>query len=358
MNRPELYTIPAFDATKATTIKFKFEGSYIIKSEAVFYNSETGSSVYGLNIFHNSTALEYILPANSLTNSTIPYYVKIRVYDELGNVSDFSDARLFYCVSTPTFKFNDLKTTDRNYLDTASHKFSIYYDDGEQDELIGTYSISLYDENKNLISTSPTMYDPNIFYEIFGLAPNTSYFIRALGETQNGMPLDTGFIALRVVYETPATYTLLTLKNRPETADILATSNIVSIDGKTNPDPAKYINSKSGKAIVLTDENSYVIFDNSFETKDKFDLEIAIVNFKNGKVFLEIDNGSHTLKFILCNRPLSSATNDLFVVMFCYDGNKMCRYTIQSNAIDYAGGYVRLSLKQENGLLTMYLQEV
>lgn len=361
MGKPILYPISAFDATKSNTISFAYSGNSIIKSEAVFYNSETGNAVYGLNRFYNSPALEYVIPANTLTNSNTPYYVKIRVYDDIGGISDFSDSLLFYCVTTPTFKFNSLGTTGKNTFTEASHTFSVSYVRATgENEYIDSYSIILYDSDKNVLNASKTLYEPDIDYEFAGFSPNQTYYVRAIGETQNGMALDTGYIEIFVTYDVPDTYTILELTNRPKSGDILVKSNIVSVDGISNPSPPIYVNSNSSKAVDLTADGSYVIFNENFTISANFDIEVCMSSFAENKVFMTLKNAASgaEVEFYMCKRTVGSTDQTYCIMMAHYGNGQKRRYTIQSNYITYDNGYVILSIKRSNWMWSMNLANV
>ena len=357
MNRPVLYTIPAFDARSGTTIKFAFTGSTIIKSEAIFYNSDTGVAVYGKGVFCEGNSLEYKLPANVLANSNVAYYVKIRVFDENNNVSSYSEPRLFYCVESPLFYFKDLNADGKNTFLQSSHIFSVAYDAGSQNEELNFYSIYLYDDNKTLISTSNKMYEPEVGYEVLGLVSKKTYYIRAIGETKNGMAIDTSYVELYVEYTSIEAYAMIKLTNRPRTADIAVQSNIKSIDGTYYTGEPEYVDSRNGQALVLLEDGQYVIFDDGVNVSDIFDIEIALQKARYSNVFLVLYHDKSQVLFTLCKRDLPSAENGMYVIMMGTENGKKCRYTIQSNIIDYQGGYVRISIKREKDLWSIFLQE-
>ena len=358
MNRPVLYAIPAFDARSGTTIKFAFTGSTILKSEAIFYNSDSGSPVYGEGVFCEGSLPYYTVPANVLKNSNIAYYVKIRVYDENGNISSYSEPRLFYCIATPMFRFDLLNADRKNLITNSSTIFKIEYDNGVQDEELNYYSIYLYDKDKNQISVSAKMYKPMVEYEVFGLNSKQTYYVRSIGETKNGMVIDTSFVELYVEYTSTESYAMITLTNRPSSADIVVQSNVKSIDGTYYTGTPEYIDSKSGKAVVLLDKDKYIIFDDGVSFKNVFDIEIAMQNPRCHEVFFVLYHDKSEISFTLCKRPLKGIQNALYIIMTGTEDGRRCRYTIQSNIIDYNNEYLRVSIKRENSVWAIKLQKV
>ena len=135
-------------------------------------------------------------------------------------------------------------------------------------------------------------------------------------------------------------------------------SNVKSIDGKYYTGTPKYVDSKSGNAIVLLENEQYVVFNDGIDVKNTFDIEIAMQNPRYNNIFLTLNRDKSLILFKLCKRRYKSIENALCVVMTGFESGNKCRYTIQSNVIDYNGEYLRISIKRENSVWAICLQKV
>lgn len=356
MAKPVLYSIPAFDASKGCTFSFSYTGNRIVKSEALFYNNATGELVYGEGIYHLSQEHQYVLAPDKLANSSIPYFVILRVYDVVTGVSEYSDPVLFYCVTTPTFDFMGLDSTVVNELTDSSYTFSVLYSCAEnENELLDSYFINFYDDSQKLISASPTLYKAGVPYGVLGLGDDKTYYVQAYGQTLNGMPLDTGLIELHVEYDLPTAPTTLDAENNYVTGEITLRAHFVPVDGRVSPEPAVFVDSYRGRALSLIEPGSYVMFDEGFELPAEYVMELSIAQFIPNSCFLTLRGETCVIRFYLVQGLVDTST--VYCAMIGEQNGKETRYTIQSNSISYGGDYIRLSIKREKNLWDMALWE-
>ena len=88
--------------------------------------------------------LEHIIPTNSgLVNGTL-YNISVKVTDNNGIDSEWSDPVLFYCYSTPTFKIN---IEPNQLIQAQTYGVNITYTQPEG-ELLQSYRVRVYNSNE------------------------------------------------------------------------------------------------------------------------------------------------------------------------------------------------------------------
>ena len=142
------------------------------------------------------------------------------------------------------------------------------------------------------ISTTPTL-PLNINYTFNGLNDKETYYIEANGQTMHGMIVDTGFILFSVQYEVPNVFSIISLDNNCEGGYITIKSNLVGINGESNPNPPIYVDDNT--AIDLTGEESYVLWDSGYEINGDFTASLWGRNFNENSKIIEMKDGIQTL---------------------------------------------------------------
>ena len=293
MQKPRLYGISAFDATVGATVTFSWEGEQAFGSRLVILNNETRQVVYD-NIYTAMT-LQHVIPPNTSTEITndlvngICYYATIYVIGRSGDVvSDESNSVLFYCYSTPQFEFSNI--VNNQTIESSSFTAQLSYSQNEG-ETLSEYQIGLYDHSHNLISTSGTLYvtsNPEQSYMFNGLTDSNSYYIRATGQTQNGITVDTGYIYIVVKYSNPYLFSHLVLECNKKEACIIINSNLITSEGKLDHGDPIYID---GKYLDLRENK--IVFDDGFSFSDNFSLAIAMYNIEKNLPLLTLSDGKY-----------------------------------------------------------------
>lgn len=267
LTQPIVNPISAFDATRAHNITFTvIGGAQVVANRLVISNNETGAIVY------NKTAitmkLEHTIPANTLTNGGY-YNAVVYTIDNANNESVASTAVPFYCYSQPVLTIDNIPATET--IENGTYTFTGTYIQ-QEGEILNSYQYTLYDSNKNVLSKTPLIYyetDSSLSYTFVGMSNDTSYYIELSGETVNGTHITSGVIYFTVRYIQPASFAICDLVNNCDDGCIQVSSNIVAIDGKSNPDPPIYIDDKE---VDLREPDSWVEWDSGFRIQDDFTL--------------------------------------------------------------------------------------
>lgn len=381
MAKPILYNIQSFDAEQEKVFSFSYAGS-ISRVQALIYRNDTGICVneFDMSQYHDTQLPEYRLLANKLTNSTVPYLIKVRVFPYgSAEPSAWSDLALFYCKKSPTISFNNLRLGEPNDITTASYEFGVTYNAGAQDEPLSTFTYRLYDRNNTLIESSPTFYSASDRYTFNNFRNNNTYYVRAIGESKNGFVVDTGYVELYITYSIGAAYANLTAENRAEMGDVVLRTNIVSIEGYYNDnngivydnadDVASYINgSKADKAIFLQGGEA-VTFENGYKDTKAFIFPSESSDAFNGVLIFKPHN-KHPGCIFSFHEKRNNNPVSIYIYMltrtingvdktYCYllAGND--DYIVYSNAIDnYNLEYLKLHFQRVGGTYGLYLSKV
>lgn len=289
LTRPTLLSVPAFDATSEQIFSFVVTntGSQVVSNQLIIRNQDNNDIVYQEK--QETFKYEHIVNANELTNNTY-YSATISVFDSDGNESPSSIPIQFWCYSSPSLTFTNLP--NNNIIQNASFNFQFEYEQNEG-ETLNTYTVNLYDAAKNLISSSGTLYATNGTppfngsYLFTGLENATTYYIEVNGVTINNTIVTTGQISITVQYLRPDLFTLVELKNNCEEGYISIRSNIVLIEGTSNPDPPIYINDKE---VDLTTPGSWVEWNSGYSIIGDFLLRLWFRNPTLNSQLLQFSN--------------------------------------------------------------------
>lgn len=267
LTQPIVNPISAFDATRAHNITFTvIGGAQVVANRLVISNNETGAIVYNKTTI--TMKLEHTIPANTLTNGGY-YNAVVYTIDNANNESVASTAVPFYCYSQPVLTIDNIPATET--IENGTYTFTGTYIQ-QEGEILNSYQYTLYDSNKNVLSKTPLIYyetDSSLSYTFVGMSNDTSYYIELSGETVNGTHITSGVIYFTVRYIQPASFAICDLVNNCDDGYIQVSSNIVAIDGKSNPDPPIYIDDKE---VDLREPDSWVEWDSGFRIQDDFTL--------------------------------------------------------------------------------------
>ena len=290
LSKPQLY----IDASYAFDARYEREFKYLwpsgnnqsVANTLIIRDNETNTIVY--NTKQETLLLKHVLPANTLQNGKI-YNVCIQVFDRDNNASEFSDTLIFKCYTTPTLSLN---IVNEQVIRSSSYLFIVSYNQIEGEEL-QYYSLELYDGNKQRLYNTGAKYNIEAGITLSDFTDNTSYYIKAYGQTINHMEIETDFILFHVEYIKPELYSYMTVENRELYGDIQFTSFLVSIEGKgVNGEPT-YIDGDYVDTINGTD----IRFDDNFSINNGL-ISLVGRNFKINEPFLIMKNNTyHTMTF-------------------------------------------------------------
>lgn len=282
LTQPILNSIAAFDATQEHIFSFiSIGGDQVTGSQLTIYDNETGTKIYQGN--HTSFKFEFPLSADILTNGKY-YNATISTINNAGQFSEPSNPVAFYCYTEPVLSITNISTGST--IEQSNYMFQGSYFQNEG-ELLNGYQYTLYNSNKEKISQSAILYDGLYQYTFSGMANDTSYYVEISGVTVNNTPVSSGLILFTIRYIQPASFAICDLINNCQNGYIQISSNIVSIDGKSEPDPPKYIDDKE---VDLTDEGNWVQWDEGFNIQNDFTMRIWGRSFKDDEIIVTMKN--------------------------------------------------------------------
>lgn len=323
MASPILLQIKAFDSSTEQKFYFTYSGNQTVKNHLKIYKNSDSSLVY--DQIQSTFQTYHTVSANTLTNG-IQYYAIISSIDVNNNETTFSSPVLFYCYTTPTFLLN---ITENQIIQSSTYQVEITYSQIEN-ELLKEFEINLYDSNLSQIFTTDVLYPSNTTSAtISSLISNSQYNIRATGITMEGTELDTGYIKFSVTYIQPTFFSQVELTNLPHQAMVRIKSNMISVEGKSNPSPPTYINNEK---VDLTTNGSYVVFDSGFSVTGNFTREKLIEKINSYAVIDELNNGTDKIKITqMIGKFAGDTENQVYCVLTA--SNSISNYRICSNRL-------------------------
>ena len=310
LTTPILYSVSAFDATQAQIFTFvSISGSQVVANTLTIKDNATLTTVYSAT--ETTFKFTHALPANTLTNGTY-YQATLTTKDAQGNESNASAPIQFYCYSQPSFEISNMPSG--NVITNSSFAFTVTYNQA-QGETLNAYVFNLYSASGALISTSNTMYNTdkslplNISYLFSGFEDDASYSIEVTGVTANGTQITTGRISFTTNYTAPDTFSFLFLTNNCKGGYITIESNVIGIDGITNPAEPIYID---GKEIDLRAEGSYVQWIKGYEVDGNWTMRLWGRDYKPNKEIFRFSN----------------ADGDIITIVYCADDTQ-CWYEMR-----------------------------
>lgn len=361
LTRPVLIGVPSFDATQSFTFTFTVQSgsSQIVANQLTIRRQSDNTIVYDEK--QETFKYEHVVNANELVNGTY-YNAVVSVFDADDNQSPISIPIQFWCYTTPTISFTNFPIND--LVTNASYNFSFSYTQNEG-EAINSYVVNLYNAFQTLISTSGNIYVQNgtppynSSYLFTGFEDNTTYSIEVVATTVNNSIVTTSQQDFTVKYERPDLFTLIELKNNCDEGYITLKSNIVIIEGTSNPDPPIYIDDKE---VDLTEEESWVEWNNGYSITGDF---LARLWFRKPNPYTQILQFSNiegqTIKmnYMLGYENITSQELQSYIEIYVQSIEGM-EYYIFSNYIDSLddNSYYNVWLTRKNNIYQLQLASV
>lgn len=293
--KPVIKPITPFDATLGTTIKATYSGNMpyynrVVIQDAmtltVVYDRTIGTSDYSHFVDPSYTGaivapgdVGYALINGRRYTATIQFFGRT-----LSDPFMVSDKASFLTRTTPQFFFDGV--TDGMVIDTASIGLDLVYAQAETEMLV-SYQFLIYDNNKKLLQETDIKYDlSDMTYTFKGLSNLTSYYVRALGVTKNGISLDTGYWEIRTQYQNPSVYARMFVQNDSQTSENEYWTNFILIEAD-EPDEDFYF---EDSWIHL--ENKKVTYSKGFEIADDATWYIRAKDVDYEQVIMKVSNNS------------------------------------------------------------------
>lgn len=186
--KPTLLSIKTFDTNKGSSIYYSYTGSMqIVSNELKITDVLTNKIVYQYEA--RSYEKVHHIPPTILVNGKT-YKAEIRVSHKNSGFSEWSNAVIFYTVTTPVL---DIVSIDgQGYVYNTDVTFEATYNQRESDQIV-RYRFSLYDENNILLKNYPMRYNDKresltTVHETIGdLRKSQGYYIEVMIETEKGM---------------------------------------------------------------------------------------------------------------------------------------------------------------------------
>ena len=288
LQTPSIKRIIPPDPQYAFNIEFTYNDNQCVKNRALITEADTYTTVY--DEIQIGMRLSHTIPVGTL-KSGIRYLVQIQVFDEDGNNSLLSDQMSFYCYTTPSFTITNI--TNNSVIKNASLSPIVSYSQNEG-ETIANYQIVLYDQSKIQIASSPIYYSmDNNTYTFYSLENNISYYVRAIGETTHGIPIETDYIKVTMVYAIIPANAVFIAENIYNNGYITIQSNIVDVGYEE-----KNCTLEDG---ILTIENGYLDYNEGFEIDGDGYFRVGIHTLPLG-TFYEAKDNSFSISLVkVCN---------------------------------------------------------
>lgn len=256
-----LNTVP-FDALKPHSLEFLATGAQVFNHEIIITSTITNEVVYKHKTA--SMSLFVAIPLGTLQNG-LTYLCKISVFDKDGIQSPYSNSIVLKCLKTPSFNF--LNIVEGEIVKNSFCDVILEYTQ-ENDELLNEYRVMLYDSSKGVIifDTGNLLAISELTAHIPELINNTTYHLRATGETVNGMEIDTGYISIIAIYKRPNMFLKFRADNNKEEGTVLLSSYFILKEGWSIPESLEYID---GTKVSLKN-GERVIFDDGITASDIF----------------------------------------------------------------------------------------
>ena len=322
---PVLFNIAAFDKAHEQNFYFSWSGNQAFKNRLRIYKNSDSTLIYDTTL--TSMQLYHTLSANTtgMING-IQYRATIAVIDKDNVESTQSSPILFYCYTTPTFSLN---ISANQIIQNSMFVSEITYNQIENEDL-KEFEITLFDSGMAKIFSSGVLY-PSITNSaiLSSLQDGNLYYIEASGVTSENTKLSTGVIPFSVRYSTPTVFTKVELQNQEESGKIKIRSNMVSIEGKSNPSPPAYVNNEK---VDLTSNGSYVIFDDGYVIVNDFTMRKICDHIKYPSVIDTFSNGIDKITLTMMKGIFeTNVTEEIYCVLTVTNGT--LNYRVCSNKI-------------------------
>lgn len=321
LQTPSVNSIIPFDPLYQYTVNFTYSDNQSVKNRAIITDNSTNTVVYDNT--QTTMRLQHVIPENTLVAGK-QYLIQIQVYDVDNNSSNLSTPVLFYCYSTPLFNFQGLGTdTHRN----ASITLQLNYSQAEG-EKIKSFQFFQYSYDKILLNSSAMLYSSSdMSYSFYGLDNNMTYYFRAIGETNHGIVLDTGYVQVDVSFNTIPTNILLQVENHYDQGYISLQLNIKDIGYEIENEDYEI---KDGLLIL---KNNSLTYNDGFSVEDNFSLFVEAKELPT-KTFLTTNDDAFSLSIM-----------EVFDIYYCklsVAGSTFAQYVPLPSVVEN-DGYIQMS---------------
>lgn len=342
MVKPIALTKNAFDATNNEVFSFTSSGgNQVVKNKITIRLNSNNSIVYTNT--QETFAFNQTIPSGTLANG-VYYNYFFNTYDVNNNESPNSNVVPFYCFTTPILNFTNI--TNNGTIESSNYNFIVQYSQ-EQGELLDNLKFILYNSSGEVLLESDVLHSTAIpplqlSHYFNGMENNTSYKIKAEGSTVHGTNISSNTIDFEVRYENPAVYTKIDLENKCHDGYVQFRSNLVFIDGQSNPDPPIYI---ADTLVDLGEIGNWVEWNQGYDIPSSFLLRLwfepSLLN-----EFCKMWNDSNLNNYLQLNLirgiPTGGSVVKDYVEFLAKNGNEYTK--IYSNKVDLLNNLSKMFL--------------
>lgn len=330
LTTPILHTTPAFDATESHKFTFYVRGGdVVIANKLVIKNNATLAEVYSRKQVTYSA--EHTLPADTLQNG-VYYQAYLTTFNTKDEESTQSNIIQFHCYTAPSFNFSNIPSD--GVVQNSSFDFEVTYNQLESVAL-SSYTFNLYSASGVLISTSGLQYSNSaetpltISYLFSGFDDGSVYEIECVGITAEDTEITTDRVKFLISYTAPKIYSNLYVDNNCDEGYVTIRSNILNVDGTSNPSSPSYLGDKE---IDLRQKDSYVQWAEGYEITSNWTGTVWGRNFNPNSEIIRFSN-TYGDKIIVSYMKDTKVYAKLGVIPFGWDKG----YEIFSNEIGMPG---------------------
>jgi len=285
-----------FSSNTAKTIPFLSSGGSQVTGNIIkVYNNSTDELIYTNN--STSFLLQNTIPENTLINGET-YRVTIQTKDISDNLSNESDAVIFYVLSNPEYLFTNIDFLNNNKVYNQNITFSCNYSQVES-EILQSYIYNLYDQNQSLLQSYPNTFangSSPLTQLIQGLANNTPYYVEVKTVSVNGQIGSSGLIEFTPFYISPNLFSTLTTTPDLKTGSIKVEAIILQLIGVMDTGTVIY---QDDTWIDLT-QGGQVSFSEGFSVnQSEFVLKFWCKNIPVDAVFLKLYSPDGRIEFYM-----------------------------------------------------------
>lgn len=343
LNRVNVLT-PTNIENNGYNFNFTFNGGNVGKNKLKITHLNNGSEVVDYEQTQTRTSYYHNFNTDNILAVGNQYYASLSVYTKNpSNLSEWiesnmSDKVIFKYISDPIFKItkDGSEFINNTNLQTPNVTLGIQYSQSEN-EALNEYQFILYNDKKVQIKNSGIKYNDTVMsFDLVGLNPDSTYFIRAIGNTVNGLSLDTGYIKFQTIYNTSSMFSSFNLKNKPLEGCIRVETTMKLIEGYlSNGEEPIYINNEK---IDLTDDSS-VVFEGGFTIPNAYNLHLKGNFSETGRV-LSIGYNNEVEVFYMADRvELTEVTQDDVSTTSLYNGISNSPYNDSTQDVDRTLSY-------------------
>ncbi len=347
--KPILYKVPSFNAQTSHEFTYSWDGGAILEAVITIRDNRNNRVVHTIR---SLSGRNMTYPDPDPSNSPLDNGVKYNAILSL-KISEGEDAWVssnpsyFFCTTPPIFTIKGLlagydasgQEID-NKINTLNYTGTLEYQQADND-LLHSYKVYLKNKAKVVLYESEEIISYGIDEEFSfpTLTNGDTYYIQAVGYTNNNFKCDTGDVRITVDYKPPYNYATIYLKNNERYGYVDYRTNFVIIqpddDNKYFTYPEGFIDLRTDKLSYssgFTINNDFALwlrgkgfteeelndYQNTYSTPDDYDHRLLTIHNSTSIIALEVypfDYGQYRFMLTINDTP-DEVDNPLLRVVY------------------------------------------